>query len=81
MIYEKHVPYSILALLQCMFQSWYLAADFQLYIVSLLVVYAVWRWPRLGYTALGILMALSTIIPFLLAYHTDAAPLLYPYPE
>lgn len=65
----------------CMFQSWYLAADFQLYIVCLLTVCAIWHWPRLGYTALGALMALSTIIPFVLIYQNEAAPLLYPYPE
>jgi peptidoglycan/LPS O-acetylase OafA/YrhL len=64
-----------------MFQSWYLAADFQLYIVCLLTVCAIWRWPRLGYTALGTLMALSTIVPLVLVYQNEAAPLLYPYPE
>jgi peptidoglycan/LPS O-acetylase OafA/YrhL len=64
-----------------MFQSWYLAADFQLYIICLLTVCAIWRWPRLGYAVLGMFMALSTIIPFVLIYHNEAAPLLYPYPE
>jgi len=64
-----------------MFQSWYLAADFHLYVISLLVVNAIWRWPRLGYTALGTLTALSALIPFVLIYHDEAAPLLYPYPE
>jgi len=64
-----------------MFQSWYLAADFHLYVISLLVVNAIWRWPRLGYTALGTLTALSALIPFALIYQNEAAPLLYPYPE
>ncbi|KAJ4436504.1 hypothetical protein ANN_16535, partial [Periplaneta americana] len=65
----------------CMFQSWYVAADFHLYIISLLVVYAVWRWPRLGYTVLGLLTTLSVIVPFALIYQTKADPLLYPYPD
>jgi peptidoglycan/LPS O-acetylase OafA/YrhL len=64
-----------------MFQSWYLSADFHLYIISLLVVNAIWRWPRLGYAALGTMMALSALIPFAFIYHNEAAPLLYPYPE
>jgi peptidoglycan/LPS O-acetylase OafA/YrhL len=64
-----------------MFQSWYIAADFQLYVVSLLVVYMIWRWPRLGYAVLGLLMTLSAVIPFVLIYQNQAAPLLFPYPE
>jgi len=64
-----------------MFHSWYLPADFHLYVISVLVVNAIWRWPRLGYTALGILTALSAFIPFALIYQNEEAPLLYPYPE
>jgi peptidoglycan/LPS O-acetylase OafA/YrhL len=64
-----------------MFQSWYLSADFHLYVISLLVINVIWRWPRLGYAALGTLTALSAVIPFILIYQNNAAPLLYPYPE
>jgi glucose uptake protein GlcU len=64
-----------------MFQSWYVAADFQLFIVSLLVVYVIWRWPRLGYATLGLLTTLSVVIPFILIYWKQAAPILFPYPK
>ncbi|PSN34669.1 hypothetical protein C0J52_19812 [Blattella germanica] len=65
----------------CMFQSWYVAADFHLYIISLFVVYCVWRWPRLGYSFLATFMALSIIIPFSIIYELKAPPLFYPYPQ
>jgi hypothetical protein len=52
-----------------------------LYVISLLVVNAIWRWPRLGYTSLGTLTALSALVPFILIYQNEEAPLFYPYPE
>lgn len=64
-----------------MFQSWYLAADTQLFVLAPLVVYPLWRWRRLGLAALGGLAVVSVLVPLLstLAYDTD--PSLLPYAE
>jgi peptidoglycan/LPS O-acetylase OafA/YrhL len=31
---------------QCVIQSWYLNIDFQLYLISPLILYALWKYPR-----------------------------------
>ncbi|XP_054271530.1 nose resistant to fluoxetine protein 6-like [Macrosteles quadrilineatus] len=52
----------------CMMQSWYLAADMQLFWLSPLVLYPLWRWPRLGLTNLFLLAIVSIIVPFVVAF-------------
>uniref|UniRef100_A0A1B6KJC8 Acyltransferase 3 domain-containing protein n=2 Tax=Graphocephala atropunctata TaxID=36148 RepID=A0A1B6KJC8_9HEMI len=52
----------------CMMQSWYLAADMQLFLLSPLVLYPLGRRPRVGLLILALLTVLSIIIPFLVAY-------------
>lgn len=55
-------------LLQCMLQSWYLAVDMQLFWLSPLVLYSLWRWPRVGLIKLAVLVVVSIIIPFYVAW-------------
>lgn len=55
-------------LLQCMLQSWYLAVDMQLFWLSPLVLYSLWRWPRVGLIKLAVLVVISIIIPFYVAW-------------
>lgn len=44
-----------------MIQSWYLAADMQLFIISPLFIYPLWRWKnKLGLA--WIIVALTTVI-------------------
>ncbi|XP_063243680.1 nose resistant to fluoxetine protein 6-like [Bacillus rossius redtenbacheri] len=62
----------------CMFQSWYLSCDFQLCAVALVLVYSLWRWPWLGYSALALLCAASAVVPFLAVLLTRADPFLVP---
>ena len=40
-----YVCYSVI---KCMGQSWYLAADMQMYLISPLLIYPLWRWRRAG---------------------------------
>ena len=44
--------------LKCLPQGWYIAADFQLYIVSYLVILLLYRRPKIGFAliTLGILI-------------------------
>ncbi|KAM0732221.1 Nose resistant to fluoxetine protein 6 [Formica fusca] len=60
----------------CMFQTWYLAVDFQLFILSQFVIYAFWRMPRkIGYSFLGTLTIISCAIPFFLTYSYGVSPI------
>lgn len=35
-------------LFQCMIESWYMASDMQMYWLSPLIIYPLWRWKRVG---------------------------------
>ncbi|KAG8289170.1 hypothetical protein J6590_003508 [Homalodisca vitripennis] len=52
----------------CLMQSWYLAADMQLFWLSPLVLYPLGRRPRVGLVILFVLIILSIFVPFLVAY-------------
>lgn len=62
-----------------MFQSWYLAADTQLFVLAPLIVYPLWRWRRWGLSALVALLTVSVLVPMLVTvvYDTDASLLPY----
>lgn len=44
---------------QCLGQSWYLAIDFQLFLISPLILYGFWRWGKKCLPVLAVLSALS----------------------
>lgn len=48
----------------CMFQSWYLSTDTQLFILAPLILYPLWRWRKLGMGILGAATVVTTLIPF-----------------
>ncbi|XP_066586276.1 nose resistant to fluoxetine protein 6-like [Prorops nasuta] len=59
----------------CMFQSWYLSVDFQMYIVSLFVIYAFWKMPRrMGYLLLSLLTLASCLLPAVITYIKHIKP-------
>lgn len=53
---------------QCLQQSWYLATDFQLFILGLLLLTFVWRFPKLLRPTLTIAVLLSYLSPGLVTY-------------
>lgn len=56
-----------------MFQSWYLAADYHLYIMALVVVYLFWKIPRkFGYTFLISIILIGCAVPFYITYYQNA---------
>lgn len=57
-----------------MIQSWYLAADMQLCLLSPLVVYPLYRWPRVGKMLLAAVVTVSVAIPLSVTYLTSALP-------
>lgn len=52
----------------CMFQSWYLATDTQLFILAPLILYPLWKYRKAGPILLGYVCIFTTMIPFLVTY-------------
>lgn len=63
----------------CMFQSWYLAVDTQLFILAPIVVYPLWRWRRCGEILLGISLLVTVLIPSIITYTQNLDPTLMMY--
>ena len=47
----------------CMGESWYLACDFQLFILGPLLVWPMWKYPRAGVGAVFVALAASVAVP------------------
>ena len=45
---------------QCIFETWYLAAEMQMFLVSPLIIYPLWRWRRAGLVWTIIILATFT---------------------
>ncbi|XP_050091632.1 nose resistant to fluoxetine protein 6-like [Anopheles aquasalis] len=59
----------------CMFQSWYLAADTQLFILAPLILYPMWRYGRrIALWLIGSLIGVSIVIPFCVTYVSQLDP-------
>ncbi|KAF8794140.1 Nose resistant to fluoxetine protein 6 like protein [Argiope bruennichi] len=56
---------------QCMFWTWYLAADFQFYVLSPLFLISIIKWPRLGYILIGVSIGVSSLITFIISKQFD----------
>ena len=41
--------------MKCMGETWYLAAEMQMFLLSPLVIYPLWRWKKLGLISLAAL--------------------------
>lgn len=53
---------------QCAGQSWYLAVDMQLYWISPFIILPLWYFPKFGKYYLGVLLVLSALAQFIVAY-------------
>ncbi|CAG5030767.1 unnamed protein product [Parnassius apollo] len=59
----------------CLPQAWYLGTDTQLFLITLVVLLVIWRWPKSGIPVLSGVMAISLLIPFLQSYLMDLMPI------
>ncbi|KAF7994900.1 hypothetical protein HCN44_004372 [Aphidius gifuensis] len=60
----------------CMFQTWYLAVDYHLYIMALVAVYLFWKMPRkIGYPFLISIIIIGCTVPFYVTYYQNVPPL------
>ncbi|XP_053698545.1 nose resistant to fluoxetine protein 6-like [Sabethes cyaneus] len=60
----------------CLIQTWYLAADMQLYIFSLGTLMLIWRWPFLKKYLFTAGLACGPILTVIVAYMTNASPVM-----
>uniref|UniRef100_A0A182PNQ7 Nose resistant-to-fluoxetine protein N-terminal domain-containing protein n=1 Tax=Anopheles epiroticus TaxID=199890 RepID=A0A182PNQ7_9DIPT len=59
----------------CMFQSWYLATDTQLFLLAPLLLYPMWRFGhRVALLLLGTLTGISIAVPFFVTYFRQLDP-------
>ncbi|XP_048511652.1 nose resistant to fluoxetine protein 6-like [Athalia rosae] len=63
----------------CMFQSWYLSVDTQLFILAPFMIYPLHRWPKIGESILATATALSILVPFVITIRNSADPTLMVY--
>ncbi|XP_049865219.1 nose resistant to fluoxetine protein 6-like [Pectinophora gossypiella] len=63
----------------CMFQSWYLSVDTQLFYIAPIFIYSLWRWRKVGPTFLAIGTIISLAIPAIITFRDrlDATLLFY----
>ncbi|XP_044262889.1 nose resistant to fluoxetine protein 6-like [Tribolium madens] len=52
----------------CVPQTWYLQVDMQLVILSPIVLIPLFRWPKIGLSALGFLIIAGCVSPFVIGY-------------
>ncbi|XP_055616430.1 O-acyltransferase like protein-like isoform X2 [Toxorhynchites rutilus septentrionalis] len=58
----------------CMVQSWYMAADMQLFIYGVLMMMMIWRWPSVKRYIFGAAFAAAVVIPTVITYVYDIEP-------
>ncbi|CAL1277755.1 unnamed protein product [Larinioides sclopetarius] len=56
---------------ECMGWAWYLANDMQFYIISPLFLIALYRWPKIGYSFLGLFLCITFTANFAITYEYD----------
>ncbi|KAJ8708819.1 hypothetical protein PYW08_010201 [Mythimna loreyi] len=59
----------------CLPQAWYLGTDTQLFLITLVVLLIIWRWPKSGVPVLSGVMVISLLIPFLQSYFMNLLPI------
>ncbi|XP_038121616.1 nose resistant to fluoxetine protein 6 isoform X2 [Culex quinquefasciatus] len=57
----------------CMQQSWYMAADFQFYLVGMLIMMLIWRFPKSTKTLIALMMTFSILAPIVHVYVNNFA--------
>ncbi|XP_026686865.1 O-acyltransferase like protein-like [Diaphorina citri] len=61
----------------CLTHTHHVGIDTQLFFISPLLVYMVWRWPRNGLLALGFFSIVSTILRFIVTYKKQLSLFIY----
>ena len=62
-------------LVQCMYESWYMAVDMQLFLIAPPRVYILWRWEKLGLLALAMVMVVLLLINITFFIFNETCPM------
>jgi peptidoglycan/LPS O-acetylase OafA/YrhL len=62
-------------------QSWYLAADFQCQVMSMLLLILIWKHPQYAKPVMATVLFACILIPFIQTYMEKLDPLILLYPE
>ena len=62
---DKHMVQS------CLGQTWYMASDMQMFLVSPFIIWSLWKKEKTGLILSGVLMVAATIVPFTLSWVQD----------
>ncbi|TMW53381.1 hypothetical protein DOY81_001503, partial [Sarcophaga bullata] len=65
----------------CMFQSWYLSVDSQLFFLAPIIIYLLNKSRKHGVNLLVVLLVVTSIIPFVVTYLRNLDPTLMVYPR
>ncbi|XP_033609346.1 nose resistant to fluoxetine protein 6 [Cryptotermes secundus] len=65
----------------CLGQTWYLAVDFQCFVMSMLVLILLCKYPQFDKIILGAVMLLWILVPFLQTYIERLDPMVINYPD
>ncbi|KAH9636680.1 hypothetical protein HF086_003228 [Spodoptera exigua] len=63
----------------CMFQSWYLSVDTQLFFIAPIFIYSLWRWRKFGPILVSVALFISLIVPAVITYRDNLDPTLLFY--
>ncbi|CAL1297039.1 unnamed protein product [Larinioides sclopetarius] len=58
----------------CVHPTWYLSADFQLYVISIVFLYALYKFPKLGFGLICSLILACSVVVGAFTYHWDLPP-------
>nr|XP_015839403.1 PREDICTED: nose resistant to fluoxetine protein 6-like [Tribolium castaneum] len=61
----------------CLPQAWYLQVDMQLFILSPLILIPLFKWPKIGLSALGFLIIAGCVSPFVIGYVKHFKPMIF----
>ncbi|XP_037931842.1 nose resistant to fluoxetine protein 6-like, partial [Teleopsis dalmanni] len=65
----------------CMFQSWYLAVDTQLFFLAPIAIYMLYKLRKYGVRFLAVMIAITSAIPFFETFQHKTDPTFMVYPE
>ncbi|XP_030758304.1 nose resistant to fluoxetine protein 6-like [Sitophilus oryzae] len=64
----------------CMFQAWYLATDYHLFIIAPFIIFALWKWKNVGLSSLVSLIFCAALLSFYITLKDNLDPTLMAFP-
>ncbi|VVC95406.1 unnamed protein product [Leptidea sinapis] len=77
LVYAENHEFTLKTIPMAIVNRWlrYLGTDTQLFLITMVVLLIIWRWPRSGVPVLSLVMVVSLLIPFLQSYFMNLLPI------